>query len=76
MVSIKFSNSGIPPILAATLRSILASALLWAYAWLKGERVFFERADLPCGLVPWDAVRIRFSLLGTGERLSRTRPER
>ena len=51
MVSIKVSNSGIPPILAATLRSVLASALLWAYARLKGERVLLERADLTYGLV-------------------------
>jgi drug/metabolite transporter (DMT)-like permease len=46
MVSIKISNQGIPPILAATLRSVGASALLWAYARMNGEGVWFDRADL------------------------------
>jgi drug/metabolite transporter (DMT)-like permease len=51
MVSIKVSNSGIPPILAATLRSALASGLLWVYTRLKGEPVFLERQDLRFGVV-------------------------
>jgi drug/metabolite transporter (DMT)-like permease len=51
MVSIKVSNSGIPPILAATLRSMLASALLWGYARCKGEAVFLRKADLGFGIV-------------------------
>jgi len=51
MVSIKVSNSGIPPILAATLRSALASGLLWVYALIKGERVLLGWADMRFGLV-------------------------
>jgi drug/metabolite transporter (DMT)-like permease len=51
MVSIKVSNSGIPPIRAATMRSTIASVRLWAYARLKRERVLPERADLTYGLV-------------------------
>lgn len=50
MVGIKVSNNGIPPILAATLRSALASALLWAYAGIKGEPVFLSRNDLGFGI--------------------------
>jgi drug/metabolite transporter (DMT)-like permease len=46
MVSIKVSNQGIPPILAATARSVLAAALIWAYARAWGERVFVPRQDL------------------------------
>jgi drug/metabolite transporter (DMT)-like permease len=46
MVSIKISNEGIPPILAAALRSVGASALLWAYARMRREQVWFDRAEL------------------------------
>lgn len=51
MVSIKFSNAGIPPLLAATVRSAIASALLWIYAAAKGERVFIQRDQLKYGIV-------------------------
>lgn len=50
IVTIKVSNQGIPPILAATLRSLLAAGLLWAYARWKGEKVFLSREDLKHGL--------------------------
>lgn len=45
IVSIKVSNQGISPILAATVRSIVASILLWGYATTLRESVF-----LPAGL--------------------------
>ena len=45
MVSIKVSNQGISPILAATVRSMVASFLLWGYATAVREKVF-----LPSGL--------------------------
>jgi drug/metabolite transporter (DMT)-like permease len=32
IVSIKFSNQGIPPLLAATIRAVVASCLLWLWA--------------------------------------------
>jgi hypothetical protein len=38
-VSIKFSNQGMPPLLAAALRSLVAGALVWAYACMKGRGV-------------------------------------
>jgi drug/metabolite transporter (DMT)-like permease len=45
-VSIRISNQGIPPLLAATLRSGAAATLLWAYARAKGEGVFLRGRDL------------------------------
>jgi drug/metabolite transporter (DMT)-like permease len=51
MVSIKISNQGIPPILAAAIRSGVASGLLWAYAWGRRERVFLRGRDLRHGIV-------------------------
>jgi drug/metabolite transporter (DMT)-like permease len=45
-VSIRFSNQGIPPLLAATGRSVVACTLLWAYASARGEGVFFPRREL------------------------------
>jgi drug/metabolite transporter (DMT)-like permease len=50
MVSIKISNQGIPPILAATLRSIIASTCLWVYAWSTGRTVFLDAGDLKHGI--------------------------
>ena len=40
-VSIKFSNQGMPPLMAAALRSLVAGALVWGYARAKGRRVVF-----------------------------------
>jgi drug/metabolite transporter (DMT)-like permease len=51
MVSIKISNQGIPPILAAAARSLLASLALWAYARAKGEDVFLRGPDVKHGIV-------------------------
>ena len=51
IVTIKVSNQGIPPILAATLRSLLAAGLLCAYARWKGEDVFLALKDLKHSLV-------------------------
>lgn len=45
-VSIKISNQGIPPLLAAVSRSGIASLILWAYARSKGQRVLVPRKDL------------------------------
>ncbi len=50
-VSIKISNQGIPPLLAATGRSVVASFLLWAYARARREKVFLAGRDLPHGAV-------------------------
>jgi len=45
-VSIKISNQGIPPLLAAVTRSGIASLILWAYARAKSQRVLVPRKDL------------------------------
>jgi hypothetical protein len=46
MVSIRISNQGIPPLLAALLRSTIASGLVFAYVRAKGERLLFPRRDV------------------------------
>ena len=46
VVSIKVSNQSIPPLLAATTRSVVAAALLWVYS-----RVMNQRVSLPPGFV-------------------------
>ena len=40
-LAIKFSNQGMPPIMAAALRSLVSGALVWAYARIKGRGVAF-----------------------------------
>ncbi len=40
-VSIKFSNQGMPPLMAAALRSLVAGCLVWGYAQMKGRRARF-----------------------------------
>jgi len=45
-VSIRFSNQGIPPLLAATARSTIACTLLWIYARARSQGVFFPRREL------------------------------
>jgi drug/metabolite transporter (DMT)-like permease len=44
-VSIKFSNQGIPPLLAAALRSLVAGVLVWAYARMRGRVVTFPQGQ-------------------------------
>jgi len=40
-VSIKFSNQGMPPLMAAALRSFVAGILVWIYAGMKNRKVAF-----------------------------------
>ncbi len=40
-VSIRFSNQGMPPLMSAALRSLVAGALVMAYARIKGRGVAF-----------------------------------
>jgi drug/metabolite transporter (DMT)-like permease len=42
-VSIKFSNQGIPPLLAATIRSVAAGFLVLLWAKFKGQPVLFPK---------------------------------
>lgn len=44
-VSIKFSNQGMPPLMSAAIRSLVAGALVWAYARMKGRKVAFTPAS-------------------------------
>jgi drug/metabolite transporter (DMT)-like permease len=50
-VSIKFSNQGMPPLMAAALRSLVAGALLWTYTRIKGQTVAFPNGQIRHALV-------------------------
>ncbi|MFN2356793.1 MAG: DMT family transporter [Desulfotignum sp.] len=50
-VSIKFSNQGIPPLLAATIRSVAAGFLVLLWAKFKGQQVFFPKGARRHGLM-------------------------
>jgi drug/metabolite transporter (DMT)-like permease len=66
MVSIKISNQGIPPLLAATARSAIAALLLWMYARAKGKGVFFPRRDVGHAAVIGILFGLEFILLYWG----------
>jgi len=51
MVSIKFSNLGVPPMVAATFRSATAAALLWGLASFMGRSVWMKGDDLRHGIL-------------------------
>lgn len=44
-VSIKFSNQGFPPLMAATLRSLIAGLLVWGLARWKGHPILFPPGE-------------------------------
>jgi drug/metabolite transporter (DMT)-like permease len=66
IVSIKISNQGVPPLLAATIRSGVAAALLWAYASFLGKEVFMRREDLRHGVVIGILFGLEFLFLYQG----------
>ena len=66
LVSIKISNQGIPPLLAAVVRSGVASLLIWAYARSKGEGVFLPRKELRHAVAIGLLFGIEFILLYWG----------
>jgi drug/metabolite transporter (DMT)-like permease len=66
MVSIKVSNQGIPPILAATLRSIVAAFLLGFYAWFNRSSVWLGTGDLKHGAAIGGLFGVEFLLLYYG----------
>jgi drug/metabolite transporter (DMT)-like permease len=51
MVSIKYSNLGIPPLMAATIRSFVAAFFLWMFACLKRKSVLMRGPDLRHGVI-------------------------
>lgn len=66
LVSIKISNQGVPPLLAALARSSLASLLIWAYARSKGQGVFLPRKELKHAVAIGLLFGIEFVLLYWG----------
>jgi drug/metabolite transporter (DMT)-like permease len=50
IVSIKFSNQGIPPLLAATIRAVVASCLLWLWARALNMRVGLAGGQIKHGV--------------------------
>ncbi|HKK98867.1 MAG TPA: DMT family transporter [Desulfotignum sp.] len=50
-VSIKFSNQGIPPLLAATIRSVVSGCLVLLWAKFKGHGVLFPKGARWHGLM-------------------------
>lgn len=66
MVSIKISNQGIPPILAATIRSVVSALLLWAFAWCVGQKAFLRGGDLKHGVAIGSMFGVEFLILYYG----------
>lgn len=66
MVSIKISNQGVPPILAAAIRSIFSSLALAAYLLLSGRKLFFPREHLMHGIAIGVLFGAEFLLLYCG----------
>jgi drug/metabolite transporter (DMT)-like permease len=51
MVAIKYSNMGIPPMVAATIRSSIAAMCLWVLATAMGRSVWMKGVDLRHGII-------------------------
>jgi drug/metabolite transporter (DMT)-like permease len=66
MVSIKVSNQGVSPVLAAAIRSIVASLLLWFYAAALRKQVFLPKRSLKHGLAIGLLFGIEFLFLFWG----------
>ena len=65
-VSIKFSIQGVPPLMAAALRSLVAGVLVWAYARMKGRGVGFPPGQTHHALVIGLLFGLEFLLLYWG----------
>ena len=66
LVSIRISNQGIPPLLAAASRSVIAGSLLWLYARLNGLTLPFEKKDQIHGIVIGALFGIEFLFIYWG----------
>lgn len=51
IVAIKYSNLGIPPMVAATLRNTVAALCLWGFAVAMGRSVWMKGVDLRHGVI-------------------------
>jgi drug/metabolite transporter (DMT)-like permease len=51
MVSIKFSNAGMPPMLTAMIRNVVAAILLFGFTMVRRQSVWLRGADLKYGLI-------------------------
>ena len=51
MVSIKFSNVGVPPMVAATVRNATAALCLWGLSVAMGRSVWMRGADMKHGVI-------------------------
>ena len=69
MVSIKISNQGVPPILAAAIRSVFASFFLLVYLRIQCQKAFFPREYLVHGIAIGGLFGVEFLLLYLGNRL-------
>ena len=65
-VSIKFSIQGVPPLMAAALRSLVAGVLVWSYARMKGRGVGFPPGQTHHALVIGLLFGLEFLLLYWG----------
>jgi drug/metabolite transporter (DMT)-like permease len=65
-VAIKFSNQGMPPLMASALRSMIAALLAWLYARFMGRRVGFPPGQLRHGLIIGLLFGIEFLFLYWG----------
>lgn len=66
LVSIRISNQGIPPMLAAASRSVIAAALLLLYARLGGLSLSFEKDDRIHGIILGCLFGLEFLLIYWG----------
>ena len=66
LVSIRVSNQGIPPMLAAASRSVIAAGLLWLFARLSGLSLSFEKDDRIHGIIIGCLFGIEFLLIYWG----------
>ena len=51
VISIRISNQGIPPVLAAALRSAFGAVLVWLYAWARGYDTSLPKGEVRHGMV-------------------------
>ena len=66
MVMIKFSNLGIPPLMAATVRSLVAALCVWMFAGVRGKPVLMRGPDLKHGVIIGILFGLDFLLLYWG----------